>query len=64
MQTPLDLICTECSNTFDSASLLLQHFASHAVKNLENEITSPRDKKKERYTEFIPNKYAIRCHAE
>lgn len=34
------MICTECSNKFDSASLLLQHFANHAIKHLESEITS------------------------
>ncbi|XP_018572501.1 uncharacterized protein LOC108911901 isoform X2 [Anoplophora glabripennis] len=58
MQTSLDLICTECNDTFDSASSLLQHFANHAIKHLQIEITSIQtsvDSKKNK----IPNLYPI-----
>lgn len=53
-----DLICTECNDKFDSASSLLQHFANHAIKHLQSEITSIKtyvDGKKNK----IPNLYPI-----
>ncbi|KAG5887736.1 hypothetical protein JTB14_003897 [Gonioctena quinquepunctata] len=35
MQCLPDFICTECNQEFESASLLLQHFATHVIPNSE-----------------------------